>query len=374
MKILVLTEYVSHRPWAPDRWAIVLARELAHRGHNVTLACDGRDDAHDLDGLDPIVRRPTRDRSARQPLRFATWAGRILRDADHDASVSFTSLAPGDLWIPVGPTEPERLKAMISPNLLSVGIDLVGRPWIPSASVAALRARLGRSARHATRRRLGASQDTNSGLGYAGLVDVGSTHDRDSVRRALGVGLDAPAALVSALRIGSPGLDELLGGLSQVCSRRGAAKTPVLVLIGHAQYTLMQRVVRFGVEEHVRIIGAAQRIEHLLSACDAAIAPFAAATNSTGRFVADSLCCGTPVLCAPDAPGAELIRAENGLTPGRLLPGRTEPEWRAALECLSDKSWLDSCSAAAADAGAMLTTDAIAERMETLLEKYVLRQ
>jgi hypothetical protein len=362
MRIVVLSEYVSRQPWAPDRWAVAMARALKTRGHEIVFACDGRDDAADLTGFDAFVHRPDRDRSKRRPMRFARWARSVRRDVPHDASVSFTPLVPGDVWAPIGPTELGRVRALVRRNLLSTGLDVVGRPWLAPGVAASTLATC--TDRRAQRCRIGRSPDDPGGLGFGAGFAERRTDARAQTRAALGLAHDEIAAVVSAVGTGTTTIGDLLGGLSLTRSR-SAARTPTVVIATRGQHTVLRLAERFGVGDFVRIIGPVGDMSGLLTACDAAIAPRAAGATATGRFIADALACRTPVLCSPNAPGAELISADP--SPGMVLPGTAAPEWRTALERLSDREWLSSCADAAEAIGGTLSPDAVGERLESVL-------
>ncbi len=375
MRILLIAEYLDAHPWSPSAWVLDIAHALAGRGHDVALACDG---CHEPALARPPVRllihAPVRRDEARRPLAFARWARRTLGAQRPEAALSFTPLVRAPFNLSLGPSAWEQFVAQCRlNNPVSATFEALYHAWLPSAILAERRARR-RRAPGAVALRVGGEPDAPGGhhLGYAsrlrrsGALERGALRSR--ARALLGLSEGREVLLVSAVHPERPGLAPMLEAFREVCAARGSG-SPLIVaagLFGHTVHALARRV---GCAERVRLLGSTARMDAALGACDVALAPLASrGSGDTGRFVADALRLGRPVLVDRLAHGAELIAPVPGPdAPGVRVARPDVPSWRAALETAADPAWRARASAAAARAGADLSIDRLVDRLEGIL-------
>ncbi len=120
---------------------------------------------------------------------------------------------------------------------------------------------------------------------------------------------------------------------------------------------------RLGVEEDVHFLGKIDAVAPLLAGADLFLLP--SRSESFGLSALEALACGVPVV-ATDAGGRpEVVR--DGVT-GRLCPvGDVDAMAAAAIDILADRDrWRAMSAAAAEDARARYSRDAIVERYEAL--------
>lgn len=386
MKILLIAEYVRDNPITIGYWLIDLARALAARGHTVTVALDGLENAEPLmqigaaphDTSTPIdlrVHRPGRDHLGANPFAFQAWAMRMRDQITHDVSLSLTPLVPGDVWLPLGPQTWDSIKSVLmTQSPISAVSEFVHRPWLPAVDVAE------RLAARATTRRLTFGLQ---GIGYASRLDQ-PDEDRIAdvrrvVRRRLGIDESRSVVIASVLHAHRSGLKSFLGAFGHVV-RETIGPKPLALLIGRSGESIARYADRFGVTEHVLQLGRTMRVMELIAASDLVAAPLAAAkyaswglkqSSTSGRFVADGLRIGRPVIALNRASGAELLtpgRVEGDpLGPGWIVDANDTTQWSIGLMTGLSRAWLGHRTDAARRAGQDLGMDHLMERLEALL-------
>jgi glycosyltransferase involved in cell wall biosynthesis len=168
----------------------------------------------------------------------------------------------------------------------------------------------------------------------------------------------------------------------------GRGLPPATVALTRRGYTVQQAAQRAALSARLPGSGAAPdagvwfltetaRPDALLAACDLAVAP-AETEPGAGRFIADALRSGVPVVAHRHAPGAALLAPGAGMrSPGARASGTgragvfvdsdTPDAWLRALTTALDERWLREARAHAARAAESLAMDALAARIEALL-------
>lgn len=386
MKVLLIAEYVRDNPVTIGYWLIDLARALAARGHTVTVALDGLENPEPLttfatgplDQGEPIqlrVHRPARDHLGANPFPFQKWAMRIRDQVTHDVSLSLTPLVPGDVWLPLGPQTWDSIKSVLmTQSPISAVSEFVHRPWLPAVDMAE------RIAARATTRRLTFGLQ---GIGYASRLeqpDPDRVADvRRMVRRRLGIDESRSVVIASVLHAHRSGLKSFLGAFGHVVRETSGPK-PLALLIGRSGESIARYAQRFGVTEHVMQLGRTMRVMELIAASDLVAAPLAAAkyaswglklSATSGRFVADGLRVGRPVIALNRASGAEMLAPgrlqEDPLGPGWIVDANDTTQWSIGLMTGLSKAWLGHRTPAARKAGADLGMDALLTRLEGVM-------
>jgi hypothetical protein len=201
VKLLVVGEYIRRFPWSPSQWSVQVARALARRGHEVTLACDAIEDPtlapidHPHGSLSLRTRRPDRTLRATHPFAFLRWALSLVRSAGFDASFSLTPLAPAHVWLPIEPDASELISSTLRTHPpISAALELAYRPWLPGAILSERRAGRAMKQLAGVRARIGASPSragAQQGLGWASAWHVPGDQEhavlRAQTRRALSI-------------------------------------------------------------------------------------------------------------------------------------------------------------------------------------------
>ena len=380
MKILIFAEYVRSSPIAISHWAIDLTRALHSRGHEITLAIDGADDCALFQGIDGIrlrVHNPQRDHLDANPFAFQRWAFKLRDRIAHDRSLSLTPLVPAHLRIPLGPGAWDNVKTVLATQgPLSALSEIAHQPWLLALEVA---------------ERMAASSNTPvctfglgpGGLGYASRFPQPSQAEvidmRRSMRELLRIPHDRRVVLISAVHAHRRGLPPFLSAFAHLC-RETYEHPPLCIIIGRSGESLAAAATRAGCLDNVKILGRTNRVVELLAASDLAAIPLAAARHArlglktssvTGRFAADALRVGRPVIALNRAPGAELLNPpadhSDPLGPGWLVDAADSTQWSIGLTTAMSLAWLGHRTPAARTSGILLSMDRLIDRIERVL-------
>ena len=380
VKLLFFAEYVRGSPITISHWASDLVRAFRNRGHEITLAIDGADDCDIFAGDDRIrvlVHNPQRDHLGANPFAFQQWAFALRERIPHDRTVSLTPLVPGELWLPLGPGAWDNVKAVLATQSpLSALSELAHQPWLLAVEAA---------------ERIAASSTTPvltfgsgpTGLGYASRLPQPSESEvmemRSTMRELLRIPFDRPVVLISAFHAHRFGLKPFLSGFAHLC-RETTDRKPLCLIIGRSGESIAEAASRAGCLDYVKMLGRTNRVIELLAAADLAAVPLAAARYSrfglktstvTGRFTADALRIGRPVIALNRAPGAELLQPpednSDPLGPGWIVDSADSTQWSIGLTTAMSRPWLGHRTPAARTAGALLSMDRLIDRMEIIL-------
>jgi N-acetyl-alpha-D-glucosaminyl L-malate synthase BshA len=156
-----------------------------------------------------------------------------------------------------------------------------------------------------------------------------------------------------------------VGDVVAIFARVREAMPAALVMVGDGPDRPLaeEEARRLGVEEDVHFLGKIDAVAPLLAGADLFLLP--SRSESFGLSALEALACGVPVV-ASDAGGLpEVVR--DGVT-GRLCPvGDVDAMAAAAIDILADRDrWRAMSAAAAEDARARYSRDAIVERYEAL--------
>lgn len=367
MRVLLICEYVSATRWAGSAWAVDICAGLSARGHRVVVACDGLDNPSVLAPGVPLLRDRPRRADHRSPLAFGRWADRLVRRGSQDVSLSLSPLAGADVWCPVEAGARAHLRRLLrqkGPASLFMGVT--HKTWLPTALLAE---------RLVTRRGslmpIGI-EPSRGGLGHASSLDPPDDRDarRRRVRDAVGVSASRPVLVMSGVHHAHGGLREMFAGLAQIESRQ-RLQPPILLVLGREGYSVHALARKAGCEHLVRLLGGSSRMADALVASDAGVAPLARSIDtSTGRFIADCLRLGVPVVAHPDAPGVQLLDPKRfGAAPVGITV--SQGNWAEAIERMLSPGWLEPTRRAASDVGATLGMDAFITRLEHALMRHL---
>jgi Glycosyl transferases group 1 len=411
VNVLLIAEYIRPMSWSTSAWVTHLAHALDSMGHRVRVVCDGiEDDAvmsdtRDRDpglGIELIVRRPRRTLRGSDPLGFQRWALDRIGDAPGWLTWSFTRDVPARVWSPLGaPIVATLVRAVATHRPLSAAMEIAHRPWAAQALLAERRAR--RLHRHSS------NQDEPNfvRLPPASRFDPMSSEDlrrlRDRTRDALGIPANAQVLVTSAVHMDRPGLLGMLRGFERARAAASpapslgadeparhesarhesgaahpaisaspgapidaASSKPTLLILGRKTHTIWKRCEQAGCLDGVRILGGTERVDAALAASDLALVYGSRPDpTSTGRFIADALRSGRPVVAQSGAAGSELLRSPDRSTPsaGIVVEDGTAAGWAASIGAGLSRGWRAIASVAAARVGADLSMERVIGRV-----------
>ncbi len=373
MKLLVVGEFIRRFPWSPSQWSVQVARALARRGHQVTLACDAIEDRAaavapvDRSGGSVAVleRRPDRTLRGTHPFAFLRWAIELGRSGEFDASFSLTPLAPARVWLPIEPDAGELVSSTLRTHPpISAALELAYRPWLPGAIVSERRAERAFKDLQGVRARIGAGPSragAEQGLGWASAWHVPGDQEhavlRAQTRRALSIPMHRRVVLVSATQNRRAGLELVLDALAA-----NAGQRPILLVMGRRSHEVATLAHARGLSDSTRFAGGTERADALLAAADLVAIPWSRSElRATGRLLADALRRRRFVVASRTASGAELL-GDSGLG---LSIEPTHAAWRDALA----QAWGRAPPLTRRDGPRLdeWSMDAMAERLESLI-------
>ncbi len=351
LRIGIVTEFVRVFQTASSAWAPLLARELASRGHTVTVLADGIEHPDCFGSLPVVVHRHGRIHHGCEPMGFRRWCADALAKINADATLSLTDHVAADLWLPLGPGPGAFLRNLRHTTLVGAAMDLAHRPYVLLELLSQHAAR--RDAQKQSARRVCFAADPASqSLPYGSLVlpttatlvppaQNACMKMRTTLRASLGIVPTTPLLLLSVNNHEVEYLSAVFEALAQL--RAHSSATPRFLLASRTPTFLRHQASAWGVQDAILPAGSTRQPELLLAACDAVLQPCPArAGESSGRLIADALTMGVPVLADATAPGSSLIA--NGA--GIRLHAPTAASWRDAILHACDPAWRARASSA----------------------------
>lgn len=399
MRVVILAGRLPRHPWASSASVLHIARALAQRGHDIELICQALDDARALEGVGRVRTFEAFTTGASLfNIHFPRWARTQIARTPHDASLSFTHRLAGTVWCPLDADGASWL-AHVRGTKGSLGrVGSVVRHGGAIADAARQRARpvpsgppvarvvaVGPASARAARETLGAS--VTQRVIEAGITsrltvpnDATLADLRSRTRSLLGIALDTPSILVSLMSGHGAHIDPLLHALARAPDQPDQP-APALIALTPEPVRLHTHALRAGGDcaDRVRIVGTTQDMLPALAACDAAalcvpVAGTAFSAGAQGRFAADALRVGRPLLALASGSGAELLNSTTSTKndPASRLAGlivheSTPMAWSGALARVSDRAWLDSASFAARALGPRLDPKSLVDALENAL-------
>lgn len=393
MRVLVLAGRIARPRWTSGGLITALCAALLSRGIRLDIAC------HSLDDTPPTPDSPLaaadsiacfdrfRQTATDFPFGFASWIARKRRDTPHDVSLSLTRFAAADVFFPIDPTGASWLRRATqtrsAPSLaLALGrhhgaFRALARevfrrlPYAPAdrptrrvlavgPTAAAEAQRLLTPTGLADRVRQLPFFSTLTPLSPDQLSDV-----RARTRTLLGIPPDRRVVLVSAPTPIGNVLDGLMKGAVDIHTRfRGHADTPILLILARDAFAAHSATARTGALPHTRILTPSDRVEAPLAAADLCVLATPAAIGqfefgATGRFAADALRMGRPLIALSGASGYDLARHifSDSSRPGLTIDTSEPDVWQRALRTACEERWLEESGRAAAQIGTSLASE-----------------
>jgi hypothetical protein len=395
--VLIISGRTGAHPWTAGALVARIARALAARGHEVTLAAQSVQDAHAFAGATAVhAFAPFNQTATDWPLGFARWARARRRAIPHDVSLSTSRVAAADVWMPLEPGALawlRRARRTLSPPSLGVALarhhgalraaatDLAivaprgGRAGPVRRVVAVGAVSAGEAGRllHAVR---GLGERVVAAPPFAPTTPLAGdarAQARERARAVLGVGAERRVVLASCPAPPGPRLDGLIASVGDLAAR-DPRRGPLLVVLARDTYALAARAHRLGAGEHVRAVPLTHDAPTALAMADAAALPLPAwrgpfESGSASRFAADALAAGLPLLALSGAGGYDLARARSAAQDacGLVVDEPSREAWMRTFRTALDGPWLPRAGVAAAEIGAGLTEAAFVAALERAL-------
>lgn len=302
MRILLLAERISGRPWSPTAVVVPIARALGAQAE-VTLAVDlapGLDPSACLPAR-PIVRRPAHTADDRDPRGFRRWTRRLSRELPHDFALALSPLAWADARLDLSPCgERESRIALARAGPIGAGFEVFDRAWLPAAAL--------------LRRRAAPPIE----LPAPSLLEPGGA--AADFREALRIDAGRPIYLATSTHAEEPNFAAMLAGFA---SSPGEA---VLLIAGRWAWTARELARQCG--DRARIVGATSRLPDLLRTSSLALAT---STAGSGRFAVDALRLGRPVLVPAGTAAERALRRAGDPPPGAVVAAPSADAWARAI-------------------------------------------
>ncbi len=352
-RIAIITGVSGGQRWTHGALIADLIRRFESNDVACALFCDAAEDPAIFDGASELsVMRPYEHNMPADPASLSKWARRALdAGGPFDGVLSTARSVPRGVWMPLDASMDAVLHhAFADQQLAHIGLwvlrhhrslatGLVERAGLRADRVRHLVA-FGDQAATRARDRHPALADRILTVPPVGVCDLPVGPKRVSLRRdareLFRIPAQRPVLLLSCMALVGTRLDSLFDAFKRLMDDRPIDSCPIVVILTNVPYGLHARAQELGVHRLLRVLGPTSETASILSMADALLAPIRAepdafALGTTGRFVADGVRAGIPVLAVRGAPGADLVSDLNG----SLVDG-TPDGWVQALGALCD--------------------------------------
>ncbi|MBX3359073.1 MAG: glycosyltransferase family 4 protein [Phycisphaeraceae bacterium] len=388
MRILVAAGMISWRPWADGPLVGAIVRSLASRGHEVHVAADSIDDDSILAGAAGVVAmRPLEDNPHRSAARFV----RFVRSRRHEVSprvmLSCSHLVGAEVWMPTDFSAWAWFASVRrQAGWLRIGMKMARHIGLPASLWCERSAGRSAGVGRALVSGPGAAADLMRSfpglasrvvhVGTASLLEPSSAEEagriRSRMRTAMGIGPGVQIVLVSIpwpVVHDDPQLTNMLEGL-RLLGDRG----PRLVVLARDAVAVHTAACRADVDGSVQILGRAEDPTPLLLGADVALSPMVPHggvfwAGSFGRFAADAVRLGRPVIAAPGTGAADVLGGVGMAGAGLVAGGTDARSWADALAHVGSDEWIGGATAAASGASDSLSLNRFVDRLEGVLNE-----
>lgn len=276
-RVVLISEFVRDLPWSRTRWTLALARAYADFGHEVIVLADGVDDPAPFEDLGVLLRlrRPERPSEDTTPRRFVAFAKEQLAALEPEHAISLTWLMPAAGWFPVEHTPWRRFRMLVGEGSpISLAFEAVQQRWLPTALLAARRAR--------------SEGPTPLGIGDLGLAAIDSIPESDErlearkrLRTAHGIAPHERMVLASLVQDRGP--------RTRCVIDWARVRNDRLLVLASDWHSVRRDFAKAGLLERVTPIGQTRAPWTALAAADALLVP---QHIGTGRLAALALVMG----------------------------------------------------------------------------------
>ncbi|MEK6703269.1 MAG: hypothetical protein AABZ53_13475 [Planctomycetota bacterium] len=365
MQILIVANFIRNMPWDSAWWTVVFAREFLAQGHSVRILADGLESPETLAGFESEIVRPSRTHLGANPRSFALRVREARERSADMVTLSLTGWVAGDLWLPLDQT-PGQLSGSIFRDLrpLSAALEFIHHPWLIHEAFAHRRAAQEAAGKGTRRLNFGEGE---SGIGHAsGLaIDTRARYSGEaiSLRRLMGIACDEPVFVLSAAEVRPHALEPIAQGFTAARSGGGAGAGggvgARLIVLTRRQHSVSRVVQDAGCGRDVIVMGLSRRVELPLSIAEVAIAGPMSGGVSCGRWVADALRVGLPVVASVDSSGARLAETSGAA----MVRAHDAMSWERGFAQALDASWRKHAGERAMEAAPQLSVDAMVARL-----------
>lgn len=387
MRIALVIERFDPAVGGAERSTTEIARELAQRGHTVTILAGSARYGSEFEVEDIEIERFSRRRSSSlfRLFGFARWAKRWLAAGDFDVGVSMSMAVPAHVLQPRGgtiretlerniamrPTASARLRKRIAtllnpkPQLaLAYEARTVNDPLV--RKIVALSAYV----KEQLQRHYHVPDDRIEVIPNAAMVPTVSDTQKRRWKRDVRSGFNvAPGSTLFLFAAQNPrlkGFDTLVRSLN-LLQQRGQDVTVLLAGdYGHGEKSL---VANLGVRGMVRFVGQTRNMPALYAAADVTVHP--TFYDPASKVVIESLMLGTPAISTRYNGASDHIEAVNGKPHkprGRIIADPADAEALAeAMADLTTPTRRRQCAKATVGLADSLSMTRHVDRLEALL-------
>lgn len=314
--------------------ALLLAGQLAERGHRVSLLCVDQSAGAPPAGVEVHKLACRRMTTARGMLFYQRWVRQALAQLQPEYTISMTTLADGDIVVPSAGTMAGYTKCLRSLRApLPVRAGAVMRTIAPALTLARSIERRVLIDAH-VRAIVADNTMIADELLAMKQVDAARVHTLDPIRPldtiaegtaahlrqqfARGLGLDESSAwvLFPFQSAWIDGIEPLVLAFKSLIDHGGRA---ALLLAGPWRYTLLSWIAQLGLREHVRFLGTPDDPGPLVAAADLVVQP--TAYDPGGRWALRALSQGRPIITTEACGASSWVRAAQGT----VLPALPDP-------------------------------------------------
>jgi len=364
MRVAVVCERYDPTAGGNERSTAEIVRELAGRGHTVTVLTAGRPRPEARPDLEPhaeVVELPGGAKRAAGLVRFAAAARKTLDTGGFDASLSVTMSVPASLVQPRGGTvrETHARNVAMRPTAARQAVKRLGLALNPKQRVLlALERRTLRDPRvrrivsispyvtEQLERHYGTAGERVVLIPNAAAVPPMDAAERErlrsSVRASFAVPDGVPAFVFAAFNPRLKGWPTLTRAVARLRER---GQPLVLFVAAPLTYGMIRDAAALGIRDAVRFVGPTRSMPALYAAADATVLP--TWYDPASKVVIESLMLGVPAITTRSN-GAAMWVASKGQDPrGVVLSNPGDP---AALAAAMGQLCDDDTRAAMADA------------------------
>ena len=382
MRIAIAAEHFDPSGGGAERSTDQIARELAARGHEVTILSGYGVESDDDSGVRVRLCPGGKPRTALGLVRFSAWVERALREGKFDASLSITTAAAADVVQPRSGMVREFQLRNVARRRSAAGRVVKRAALMASPKQRALRVLEARTMRCGRVRRFVAISDyvrrqmmTHYGVAEDRIVVIPNAVElpewtdseksalRGRLRREMEIGEGTTAFLFVSHNPALKGFGSLMaafGGLVE----RGA--DVALLVVGCWSYRLERHAQRAMVRERVRFVGKTGEVGPLYCAADVCVLP--SYFDPSSKVVLEALAMGLPAITSRYNGASDQVMPCDGVPRGRVVdePDDVEALARAMAE-LTAPDERRRCAAAAAGLGEELSMRRHVDGLEGVL-------
>jgi UDP-glucose:(heptosyl)LPS alpha-1,3-glucosyltransferase len=381
MKIAIVIESFDPYAGGLERSTAQIARELAGRGHVVTLLAGGCKDTGCLAGVTIRAMAKRKRSSAIRLFLFNRWAKAQLEVGGFDVSLSMTTAVPAAVLQPRGGTVRETLDRNIA--MRRTALARVGKRiglWLNPkqrlllyferrafaceglVKVAAVSGYVVEQLKYYNVAAEKVELIPNAAVMRDVDVDQRSAW-RERIRGGFDIADDVTVFLFAAINPRLKGFEPLMRALALLKERGVPA---VVLLAGDFWHQHNRYAAKLGVRDRVCFVRHTRQIEALYAAADVTVHP--TFYDPASKVVIESLMMGVPAISTRYNGASDFIEPTDQPLRGRVIPDPADAKALAdAMQALADLGEREKCIEATNGLDGVLSMGSHVDRLEMVL-------